>query len=63
MNIYGWTIFLVSNVLVIGLVVTCFVLVFRSGEHIEDMHAPLDIDTGDRDDSTSEGDHRLDWGD
>jgi len=60
MNIYGWTIFLLSNVLVIVLVVTCFVLVFRSGEHIEDMHAPLDIDTHDMDELSPEQDERSD---
>ena len=60
MNIYGWTIFLLSNVLVIVLVVTCFVLVFRSGEHIEDMHAPLDIDTHDMDELPPEQDERSD---
>lgn len=56
MTIYGWVIFLFSNVLVLSLVVTCFILVFRSGEHIKDMHAPLDIDTHDTEDSAYKND-------
>ena len=51
MDAFGWTIFIVSNGLVLGLVITCFVRVFRSGD-TRHMHAPLDIDTRDTDDST-----------
>lgn len=54
METNGWIIFILSNALVISLVVTCFVLVFRSGEHIESMHAPLDIDTRDTDEDDEE---------
>ena len=51
MNAFGWTIFIASNVVVLSLVICCFVRVLRSGEH---MHAPLDIDTHDLDDSDEE---------
>lgn len=49
MNAFGWVIFIISNGVVLSLVIGCFALVFfRSSEH---MHAPLDIDTRDTDDS------------
>ncbi len=47
MNIYGWILFIVSNVLVVSLAGYCFynVLVIPT----EHMHSPLDIDTRDLD--------------
>ena len=48
MNAFGWTIFLASNGIVLALVISCFVRVFRSSEP---MHAPLDINTHDSEDS------------
>lgn len=48
MTVLGWTFMLVSTTAVTSLVVYCLVKVLSLPPvEVEDMHAPLDIDTGD----------------
>jgi hypothetical protein len=49
MNLGGWVVLLISCVAILALNVYCFWRVFTlPGEEEEDLHAPLDIDTHDR---------------
>ncbi len=52
MNILGWTMFIISNVIVLGLVSYCFYQVLTIPK--EHMHSPLDIDTKDLNDTDEE---------
>ncbi len=48
MTLAGWLFMLVSITFVVGLVVFCFYRVLSRPPATEHMHAPLDIDTHDR---------------
>lgn len=49
MNATGLVLMIASNAAIIGLVVYCFYRVFSIREPEKTEHAPLDIDTRDRD--------------
>lgn len=49
MNIAGWIIMSLSIGTVLSLLVFCFAKVLGAPESADHMHAPLDIDTEDRD--------------
>jgi len=46
----GWIFMLCSLLLVLGASIFCYARVLSSSAATEHMHAPLDIDTGDRQD-------------
>jgi hypothetical protein len=54
MNIYGWIIFLISNIVVITLITFCFYQVLTIPQ--EHMHSPLNIDTHDLEDEDEDSD-------
>lgn len=51
MTAYGWVVMLVSMGFVVCLFLFCFYRVLTTPQSQAHLHAPLDIDTGDTDDS------------
>lgn len=48
MTVQGWVFMLLSNAFVVGLLVYCLYRILTRPASAEHMHAPLEIDTADR---------------